>query len=382
MYDRILDLPKLIVKKSLFLFGPRSTGKTTLLRNQFDNNSIINLLRSSTFLSLSAKPSQLREIVNEISRKSGIVIIDEIQKLPELLDEIHDLIETTKLHFILTGSSCRKLKKSGINLLAGRAWQANLFPLTSKEIPDFNIHRYLLYGGLPQIYGSDYPEEELDAYVDTYLKEEIKQEALVQNFIHFSRFLNVAAVINTEQLNYANVSRDSGVPVTSVRSYFEILSDTFVGFLLEPWRGSKKRKAIATAKFYFFDIGVANYLKGIKVLNRNSSEFGIAFENFIAMELRSFLSYHRIKESLTYWRTRTGFEVDFLIGSQTAIEVKSTNKVTDKHLKGIRALAEEKIISNLILISFDELNRKTDDGIRVMHWQTFLSELWECSIVH
>ncbi|MCK5155654.1 MAG: ATP-binding protein [Spirochaetales bacterium] len=376
MYDRILDLQNLINKKSLFLFGPRSTGKTTLLRKQFDHEAIINLLRSSTFLSLSEKPSRLREIVNEISRKSKIIIIDEIQKLPELLDEVHDLIETTGLRFILTGSSGRKLKRSGVNLLAGRAWQTNLFPLTSAEIPDFDIGRYLLYGGLPQVYGSDYPEEELDAYVDTYLKEEIKQEALVQNFIHFSRFLNIAAVVSTEQLNYANVSRDTGVPVTSVRSYFEILSDTFIGFILEPWRESKKRKAISTSKFYFFDVGVANFLKSIQVLNRNSSEFGTAFENFIAMELRSYLSYRRIKLKLTYWRTRTGYEVDFLVGSKAAIEVKSTENITDKHLKGIRALAEEKIVENLYIVSFDELNRQTQDGIHIVHWRTFLTEMW------
>jgi uncharacterized protein len=376
MYKRTLDLRELSGKKSVFLFGPRSTGKTTLLRSQFDNESIINLLRSSTFLSLSENPSRLRERVDEIRRKSRTIIIDEIQKLPELLDEVHDLIETSDLHFILTGSSARKLKRSGVNLLAGRAWQANLYPLTSTEIPDFNIEKYLLYGGLPQVYSSDYPEEELDAYVDTYLKEEIKQEALVQNFIHFSRFINVAALVNTEQLNYANVSRDTGVPVTSVRSYFEILSDTFIGFLLEPWRGSMKRKAIATVKYYFFDVGVANFLKGIHVLSRNSAEFGTAFENFVAMELRSYISYRRIKKKLTYWRTRAGYEVDFLIGTKMAIEVKSTEKVTDKHLKGIRALAEEGIIEHLYMVSFDEINRQTEDGIRLLHWRTFLVELW------
>ena len=380
MYDRILDLQSLIYKKSLFLFGPRSTGKTTLLRNQFGPESLINLLRSSTFLTLSEKPSRLREMVNEISQKSKIIIIDEIQKLPGLLDEVHDLIETTDLRFILTGSSGRKLKRSGVNLLAGRAWQTNLYPLTSAEIPDFTIERYLLYGGLPQVYSSDYPIEELDAYADTYLKEEIKQEALVQNFIHFSRFLSIAATVNTEQLNYANVSRDTGVPVTSVRSYFEILSDTFIGFILEPWRESRKRKAITTVKFYFFDVGIANFLRGIQNINKNSSEFGTAFENFIAMELRSYISYRRIKKKLTYWRTRTGYEVDFLIGTIAAIEVKSAEKITDKHLKGIRALAEEGIVETFYVVSFDETDRQTEDGIRLLHWRTFLSELWADSL--
>ncbi|MBA7528039.1 hypothetical protein ES705_20222 [subsurface metagenome] len=343
---------------------------------QFSSDAIINLLKSSVYLPLADNPSLLREVALEICTNSGTIVIDEIQKLPALLDEIHDLIETEDIRFILTGSSGRKLKRSGVNLLAGRAWEANLFPLTTMEIPDFNINRYLLYGGLPQVYGSEYPAEELDAYINTYLKEEIKEEALVQNFTHFARFLRIAAISNGEQLNYANISRDTGIPATSVRSYFEILSDTFIGFLVEPWKESKKRKAIATSKFYLFDVGVANFIQGITALGRNSSEFGTAFEHFIAMELRSYISYRRIKKNLTYWRTKTGIEVDFLVGTEAAIEVKSGSRVSDRHLKGLRALAEEGIITSLFFISFDELDRRTDDGIRVLHWRTFLQEMW------
>ena len=381
MYDRILDVQDIIHKKSIFLFGPRSTGKTTLLRNQFNSDAIINLLRSKTLLTLSENPSRIREMVTAIGQTGNVIVIDEIQKLPELLDEVHDLIETTSLRFILTGSSRRKLKRSGVNLLAGRAWQSNLFPLVSAEIPDFSLDRYLLYGGLPQVYGSDYPVEELDAYIDTYLREEVKQEALVQNFVHFSRFLNIASTVNTEQLNYANVSRDTGVPVTSVRAYFEILTDTFVGFMLEPWRASHRRKAIATSKFYFFDVGVANYLKGVESISERSSEFGIAFEHFIAMELRSYLSYRRIKKKLMYWRTKTGYEVDFLVGTEAAIEVKSSEKITDKHLKGLRALAEEDVYDKLIIVSCDEVERQTDDGITVIHWKSFLGKLWNDTLL-
>ena len=311
MYRRTLDVRKLAERKSLFLFGPRSTGKTTLLRAQFDSRAIVNLLRS------------------------------------------------------------------GVNLLGGRAWQANLLPLTSAEIPELDLGRYLLHGGLPQVYGAEYPEEELDAYVNTYLREEIRGEALVQNFVHFARFLNVAAVCNGQQLNFANVSRDTGVPATSVRSYFDILADTFIGFLLQPWRGSRRRKAVATAKFYFFDVGVANFLRGISALNRNSSEYGIAFEHFIAMELRSYLSYRRrLRSELTYWRTQSGIKVDFLVGSTAAIEVKASGRVTDRDLKGLRALAEEGSGTASFLVSFDELDRRTEDGIRLLHWRTFLAELW------
>ena len=297
MYARTLDVREIAARKSLFLFGPRSTGKTTLLKAQFDARAVVNLLRSSEYLPLAESPSRLREIVAEgradASIDPPVVVIDEIQKLPALLDEVHDLIETRGIHFVLSGSSGRKLKDSGVNLLGGRAWQANLFPLTSAEVPDFDLGRYLLHGGLPQVYDSEYPEEELDAYVNTYLREEIRGEALVRNFVHFARFLNVAALCSGQQLNFANVSRDTGVPATSVSSYFEILADTFIGFLVLPWRGSRRRKAVATAKFYFFDVGVANFLRGISVLNRNSSEYGIAFEHFIAMELRSYLSYRR-----------------------------------------------------------------------------------------
>lgn len=375
-YNRVLDLKNLVDKKSLFLFGPRSTGKTTLLKAQFSENAIINLLKSSVYLSLSENPSKLSEMAKEILKTGGTVIIDEIQKLPILLDEVHNLIESEKIRFIMTGSSARKLKRGGVNLLAGRAWQCNLFPLTFTEIGNFNLDRYLLYGGLPQVYDSDYPEEELDAYINTYLKEEIKEEALVQNFIHFARFLKIAAATNTELLNFANVSQETGIAATSIRSWFEILSDTFIGFMMESWRESKRRKAVTTAKFYFFDVGVANFLCGISALNRNSTEFGKAFEHFIAMELRSYISYRRIKKELTYWRTQNGIEVDFLIGDTAAIEVKATVRVSDKQLKGLRALKEEDIIQKFYLVSFDEAERETADGIRILFWKSFLVKLW------
>lgn len=244
-----------------------------------------------------------------------------------MLDEIHHLIETTQARFILTGSGARKLRRRGVDLLAGRAWQANLFPLVSAEIPDFNLRRYLRFGGLPQVYISDYPEEELDAYINTFLREEIQAEALVQKLPQFSRFLKAASVSNAEQLNYSNIANDSGISASTVRSYFEILSDTFTGFLIESLRDSVKRKAVATPKFYFFDTGVANFLKGSADFSDNSSEFGKAFEQFIAMELR--------------------------------------------------ALREEGIFRRFFAVSLDPNNRETEDGIRCLHWTRFLELLWE-----
>jgi len=370
-------MAKLVSKKSFFLFGPRSTGKTTLLRTQFPEHKIINLLSSATFLSLAENPSKLQDIVREQSEDKQVVIIDEIQKLPELLDEIHNLIESMPVHFIMTGSSARKLKRSGVNLLAGRAWQANLFPLVSNEIDTFDINHYLKFGGLPQVYPSDFPEEELDAYINTYLKEEIQAEALVQNQVSFSRFLKVASFSNTEQLNYANIASDAGVPASTVRSYFSILEDTYIGFLLESWQESKRRKAVVTPKFYLFDTGVANFLRGNINMQEGSSEYGKAFEQFIAMELRAWIAYRRIKKTLRYWRTRSGTEVDFLIGDDMAVEVKATRSVHDKHLKGLRALKEEGIVQQYLLISFDEVDRQTADSIRCLHWSTFLKLLWQ-----
>lgn len=375
MIKRILDLSVLSQKKSLFLFGPRSTGKTTLLRQQFSETRIINLLNSSIFMQLSAKPADLREIVQAMPKTAEPIIIDEIQKLPILLDEIHDMIETMKVHFILTGSSARKLRQGGINLLAGRAWQTNLFPLTSSEIPNFNLDSYLLHGGLPQIYNKPDPIEELDAYINNYLKEEIMAESLAQNLVRFSSFLRTAALANTEQINFANISRDTGIPATSVRAWFEILQDSFIGFLLEPWQ-SPKRKAVATAKFYFFDTGVANYLSGFLQLNKNSAEYGKSFEQFVAMELRSYISYRRIKTDFYYWRTKEGLEVDFVIGKKAAIEVKASSSVHPGDLKGLKAIASEADFEKRILVCMEEMPRLTSDAIHILPWRHFLSELW------
>lgn len=233
---------------------------------------------------------------------------------------------------------------------------------------------------MPQVYTSQYPEEELDAYINTYLQEEIKAEALVQNQISFSRFLKVASFSNTEQLNYSNIASDTGIPASTIRSYFTILEDTFIGFLVESWQESKRRKAVATPKFYLFDTGVANFLRADNNIREGSSEYGKAFEQFIAMELRAYLSYRRVKNSLLYWRTRSGSEVDFLIGNDTAIEVKASRKICDKHLKGLRNLKEEKIFLQYIVVSFDKMDRVTVDDIRCLHWSQFLNYLWKGKI--
>lgn len=376
-YQRKLKLLELLNKKSFFLFGPRSTGKSSMIREQIASKAIlIDLLRYSLFSQLSENPERLEGILLADQPDQKMIVIDEIQKIPMLLDEVHRLIEKRGWTFLLTGSSARKLKSQSSNLLAGRAWQADLFPLIYKELPDFKLDEYLRFGGLPQVYTSQDPEEELQAYVQTYLKEEIQAEGLIRKVPPFSRFLKMSALNNGNVLNYSEIGSDCQVPPSTVREYYAILQDTLVGFLVEPWIYSKKRKAVQTAKFYFFDTGVTHALAGIKTLERHSSLYGQSFEQFIAMELRAYLSYTRKRTSLCYWRSVNGQEVDFLIGEDTAIEVKASTHVHNKHFKGLRALKEEGVFKTYILVSQDPVKRMEND-ILVIHWKEFLEQLWQ-----
>jgi predicted AAA+ superfamily ATPase len=379
---RILDLPALLKKKSFFLFGPRATGKSTLIRDSFDPDKMvmINLLRSDFYLRLNNAPHLLEEIIQAQS-KPELIVIDEVQRVPELLNEVHRLIEEQQLRFLLTGSSARTLKKQGINLLAGRAWQAHLFPLTSYEIPSFDLMRYIRYGGLPSVYLSDYPEEELNAYVHTYLREEIQAESLIRKIPAFTRFLEVAALFSGKMLNFSEIASDTGVPISTIREYYHLLEDTFIGFMVPGWTKSVKRKAIAKAKFYLFDIGVKNTLAQIADIQPKTDLFGQAFEHFIAMEIRAWLDYRRLNQTLSYWCSTHGAEVDFIIGDDIAIEVKTTNQLHDKHLKNLNLLIEEGICKQYIILSFDKINRKRG-LIDIMHWETFLNRLWNDELLN
>lgn len=373
---RILDLPALLKKKSFFLFGPRATGKSTLIRNSFDKDDviIINLLRSDYYLRLNNAPHMLEEIIQG-HLKHKLVVIDEVQRVPELLNEVHRLIEEEGRIFLLTGSSARTLKKQGINLLAGRAWQAHLFPLTSYEIPSFNLIHYLPYGGLPAVYLSDYPEEELNAYVHTYLREEVQAESLIRKMPAFTRFLEVAALSSGKMLNFSEIASDTGIPLSTVREYFHVLEDTFIGFMVPGWTKSVKRKAIAKAKFYLFDVGVKHALAQITEIAPKTDLFGQAFEHFIAMEIRAWIDYRRLNKPLSYWCSTHGAEVDFIIGDDIAIEVKTAHQIQDKHLKNLNLLIEEGICKKYIIISFDKIDRKKG-LIDIWHWETFLKRLW------
>lgn len=386
---RELFLPDLLKKKSFFLFGPRATGKSSLIAEQFKGNAlIINLLRTEEYLRLSARAQDLEAIIlaykalGKISDKD-IVVIDEVQRVPMLLNEVHRLIEEQGITFLLTGSSARTLRQRHVNLLAGRAWEAHMYPLTYYELEknkQFDLPKYLSIGGLPAVYTSEHPQEELRAYVNTYLKEEIQAESLVRKIHAFARFLQTAALTSGQILNFTQISSDVSVPLTSVREYYYLLEDTFIGFMLPPFTKTKKRKAISTAKFYFFDIGVRNYLSKVTVLPEQTSLFGDAFEHFIAMELRAYIDYRRIDIELTFWRSKHGQEVDFILGDEVAVEVKTAKEYKDKHLKGLKVFSQENICKRYILLTFDPIPAKYDE-FEIMHWQDFLHLLWQNKII-
>lgn len=374
-YIRRLQLAPLLRKKSFFLLGPRSTGKTTLIRTQLGPDAfVVDLLKSDNFLRLSNRPSELGDMIRASGKET--VVIDEVQKLSSILDEVHRLIEETPTRFLLTGSSARKLRHGQANLLAGRARQASLFPLVTAEIPEFDLTRYLTVGGLPQVYGSTEPHEELDAYVGTYLREEIQAEGAVRNLARFGRFLTIAALTTGEVLNFTNVARDIGVSPSTVIEHFRILEDTLLGFFVEPWGQSTKRKEVTAAKFYLFDTGVTNTLARVRTLERHSNLYGRAFEQFIAMELRAAISYQRSPARLAYWRTQDKNEVDFVVGDLCAVEVKATERTSDRDAASLRRLQAEKALPAYFVVSQDPVER-LKDGIRFVPYGRFLELLWD-----
>jgi len=372
VYTRLLKIQSLLKKRSYFLFGPRGTGKSTLIEHYLPQAKVYDLLDSYEFQRLLREP----KLISQETDDSTLVVIDEIQKLPHLLDEVQRLIVKRKQTFLLTGSSARKLRRGGANLLAGRAFEAHLFPLTSQEIPHFNLLTYLNTTGLPEFYGQEDYQNYLKAYIGTYLQQEIQAEALTRNLSNFIRFLEVVGLSNGEEINYANIASDCGIAVRTLTSYFEILNDTLIGFSVPPFLATTKRKAITRSKYFLFDIGIVNSLTKRGYVEFGSELFGRLFEHFIALELRAFLTYHQIDLPLQYWRSTSHFEVDFIIGNKLAIEVKATDLVTDKHLKGLRALKEEGAIQTYYVVSRDLNERITNDNIIILPWQIFLQKLW------
>jgi predicted AAA+ superfamily ATPase len=386
MYKRILNLP-LGASETCFLWGPRQTGKSTLLKALYPNAKRYDLLLSDQYQRLLLQPTLIREECLAIDLKgenqTSPIIIDEVQKIPILLDEIHWLIENRKLRFILCGSSARKVKRGRGNLLGGRAVRYELHPLVYPEIPDFSLEKALNAGLLPRHYLSKSPHQLVQAYVGDYLKEEIAAEALTRNIPAFSRFLQIAALANGELTNYNNIASECGVSAPTVKEYFLILEDTLIGRMLPAFRKRAKRRLIGAPKFFFFDIGIVAHLTRRGKIEPGSELFGRAFEHLIYMELNAHSGYSEIKYPIAYWKTASGFEVDFVLGDhEFAIEVKGTDMVTNKHMKGIRAFKEEYHSHIYIVVSMDTNPRRTEDGIEILPWHVFLDRLWANEIIN
>lgn len=373
---RLLDLNRLVAAKSHFLFGPRQTGKSSLIRETVQADHVYNLLESDTFLTLSREPWRLRE---EVRKQGALVVVDEIQKLPPLLDEVQWLMEERRARFLLTGSSARKLRGGGVNLLGGRARSRTLHPFVSRELGSFDLVRVLSYGTLPPVYLGDDPKADLKSYTGDYLREEIAHGGLTRNVPAFSRFLEVAALCNGRLLNYTKIANDAQVPRTTVHEYFQILRDTLIGYDVPSWRKAKTRKPLATSKFYFFDVGVARALQGRGPIDDRSADLGEALEAFVFHELRSWVDY-RGDGNLAYWRTTSGFEVDFVLNEAAAVEIKSTRVVGGHDLKGLRAIRDETGIDRRYIVCFESRPRVVD-GIEILPWRDFLTRLWDDALL-
>lgn len=365
-----LNLP---ANKSAFLWGPRKVGKSYWIRSHLPEAKLIDLLQTEVFAEYASRPSLLRE---RFQNHRGILVVDEVQKIPALLDEIHWLIENKKISFLLTGSSARKLKRGHANLLGGRAWRRQMRPLSIMETEGFDLESAMISGLLPPHFLSPHPKEELRAYVADYLKEEVAAEALTQNIPAFSEFLRIAAITSSELLNYANVARESGVSPKVARTYFDILEDTYLGFRIPPWTKARNRRLIETEKFYLFDVGVTNFLAR-REPKLKSAEFGKSFEHYLLMELIAFQAYRNPEMEVRFWRASTGQEVDFILGDmEIAIEIKAGERVHETDARGLRALLEEWPVKKSFLISFEREPRKLGEKIQGIHWKTFLEQLW------
>ena len=373
-----MDLPP---GRSAFLWGARQTGKSTFLRERFPDSVYVDLLDADTVLRLGARPTRLgEELQSAPAALAHPVIIDEVQKAPGLLDEVHRLIETRGLSFVLCGSSARKLRRAGVNLLGGRAWRFEMFPLTWAEIPDFDLLQALNRGLLPGVYSEPRFRRSLAAYVRDYLTQEIVNEGLTRNHAAFTRFFEALRFCHGELLNYAAIARDCGVEAKTVRAYFEILQDTLVGYLIYPFHRRTGRQSISAApKFYLFDVGVAGQVCGRTLSAAGGAEFGRAFEHFLLLEIIAARSYREMEYPVEFWRTKSGLEVDFVL-DRGAVAVEAKARVRSGDLRPIRAFVEEFAPRRAIVVTA-EADRRRVQGIDIMPYHEFLGLLHAGAIV-
>ena len=379
MYHRIFDIENCL-DEAMFLFGGRQVGKSTLLKERFPKAIYIDLLKSDIRNRFKQHPEEFRESLLRYPPET-LVIIDEIQKIPDLLDEVHWLMVEKGLWFILSGSSARKIKRSGANNLGGRAIPETLFPLVSAEIPDYDLDRAVQNGMIPRHYMVANAQNRMRAYVDLYLKEEIIEESLVQNVDEFIRFMEVAAIMDGEILNYENVASDCGVSANTVKAYYKILVETLLGFEVPAYRKVIKRKLYKSSRFYYFDVGIANHLTKRYHLAPRTPEYGHAFEHLIIQEIRAYLGYTGSEEELTYWHTYENLEVDAVIGdARVAIEIKSTDHVNHDDKKGVTEFAKEHPETKQILVSRDRISRRSGD-VDLYYVTDFFKALWAGEII-
>lgn len=380
MIERFLTA-KTLIEDNTFLFGARQTGKTTLLLQLFPNARFYDLLESNTFERLQRNPSLLRQDL-EMCESGTLVIIDEVQSLPILLNEVQWLIVRKGIRFILSGSSARKLRRGGANMLGGRARQTNLYPLVSAEIPDFDLIKAVNQGMIPRHYlaKADKYWSMVQAYVAVYLREEIKAEALVRNLSTFTRFLEAAALTNGEMVNYSNIAQDCGIDSKTVAAYFSILEETLIGYMVPAYSKVVKRKVRQAPRFYYFDVSIPNYLLGRRALQPGSTDFGHAFEHLVIQEIVAYLGYHGKLEKLSYWHTYNDYEVDVVLGdAEVGIEIKSTDEVQSRHLHGLKAFKEEYPKVRMIVVSLDP-NPRLFKEVEVWPVKLFFEQLWSGKI--
>lgn len=366
--------------ESVFLWGARQTGKSTLLDTLFPNALKFDLLLSDVYERLLKRPQYIREVIVSDS-KINVVFIDEIQRLPELLNEVHWLIVNHKIRFILSGSSPRKIIRQGTNLLGGRALRYELFPLSFSEIPDFDILRAVNNGLLPRHYLSSNPKRLIGSYIDNYLRDEIVSEAKIRNVAVFAKFLEAAAFSNGEIVNFTNIATDCGVSSPTIKEYFQILQDTLLGRFIPVYQKKPKRRVIQSPKFYFFDIGIVNHLLKRSKIEWGTELFGNAFEQFIGMEFFAHRHYTGKEYAVSYWRTASQIEVDFILGDhEIAIEVNSSDNISERHLRGLKAFMEEYTVRQAIVVCNEPISRQMGD-VLVLPWKLFLERLWNDEVI-
>jgi predicted AAA+ superfamily ATPase len=389
-FHRLLSI-ELPPGQSAFLWGARKTGKSTLLRKAFPQSIAYDFLKTDVALSFAARPALLREqlLARPAAELQFPIILDEVQKVPGVLDEVHWLIENRGLRFMLCGSSARKLKRGRANLLGGRAWRFEMYPLVTAEFlaadgppGGFDLLRALNHGLLPSHYLSSHPRRSLEAYVRDYLKEEVFDEGLTRNVPAFSRFFEAVGYSHGQLVNYANIARDCGVDAKTVKEYFQILCDTLLGRLVTPYKKRQERQVISKApKFYLFDVGVAGVLSKRHLVEPRGEQFGRALEHLVFMELAAHASYRELAYDICFWRTKSGAEVDFVLGDgEVAIEVKGTSRVDDRDLRSL-ALFSETHGPRLSVVVCNEPDERLVRGVRILPWRRFFEELWSGRII-